>query len=99
MAGPWTAWPIGWPTGQRVTLKPSASSSSNGRLGHQADPARTSRVRKEHIMKPRNVVLTALPLLAPLLLLTASANASALETGNATFTATGEIVSVMHSAG
>jgi hypothetical protein len=50
-------------------------------------------------MKLRNVVLTALPLLAPLLLLTASANASALETGNATFTATGDIVSVMHSAG
>jgi hypothetical protein len=44
-------------------------------------------------------MLSALPLLVPLLLVPASANASTLESGTGTFTATGEIISVKHVDG
>ncbi len=50
-------------------------------------------------MKLRNVMFSALPLLVPLLLVPASANASTLESGTGSFTATGDIISVKHVDG
>jgi len=50
-------------------------------------------------MRLRNAVLAALALLVPLLLVPASANASALESGTGFFTGTGEIISVKHADG
>lgn len=45
-------------------------------------------------MKVLKAALMALPLLAPLLLLPASANASTLSSGSGSFTTTGEVISV-----
>jgi hypothetical protein len=45
-------------------------------------------------MKVRKAAFAALPLLVPLLLLPASANASALEHGSGSYTATGQVISV-----
>lgn len=45
-------------------------------------------------MKVLKAAFTALPLVAPLLLLPASANASTLSSGSGSFTATGEVISV-----
>jgi hypothetical protein len=51
-------------------------------------------VGKECTMKVLKAVFTALPLLASLLLLPASANASTLSSGSGSFTGTGEVISV-----
>lgn len=45
-------------------------------------------------MRLRNVIFSALPLLVPLLLIPASANASTLESGTGSFTATGDVISI-----
>lgn len=50
-------------------------------------------------MKVRKAALAALPLLASLLLLPAGANASTLSSGNGSFTATGEVISVQQADG
>jgi hypothetical protein len=50
-------------------------------------------------MKVRKAALAALPLLASLLWLPAGANASTLSSGNGTFTATGEVISVQQADG
>jgi hypothetical protein len=50
-------------------------------------------------MKLLRAALAALPLLAPLLLLPASANASALPTGSGSFTTTGEVISIKQVGG
>ena len=50
-------------------------------------------------MKVVKATLAALPLLASLLLLPASANASSLSSGSGSFTATGEIISIQQADG
>jgi len=50
-------------------------------------------------MKLRHVAFTALPLLASLVLLPASANASTPESGSGSFTGTGDIISVTQAGG
>jgi len=50
-------------------------------------------------MKPFRAVFAALPLLASLLFLPASANAAALSSGSGSFTSTGEVVSVKQADG
>ena len=50
-------------------------------------------------MKLRHVAFTALPLLASLVLLPASANASTPESGSGSFTGTGDIISVKQADG
>ena len=50
-------------------------------------------------MKVLKAAFTALPLLASLLLIPASANASTLSSGSGSFTATGEVISVQHADG
>jgi hypothetical protein len=51
------------------------------------------------MMKLRNVIFSALPLLVPMLLFPVSASASTLEHGTGYFTATGDILSVKHVDG
>ena len=50
-------------------------------------------------MKVLKAALAALPLLASLLLLPASANASTLSSGSGSFTTTGQVISVRHDHG
>ena len=50
-------------------------------------------------MKVLKAAFTALPLLASLLLIPASANASTLSSGSGSFTATGEVISVQQADG
>jgi Protein of unknown function (DUF3224) len=50
-------------------------------------------------MKVLKAAFAALPLLAPLFLLPASANASTLSSGSGSFTATGEVISVQQANG
>jgi hypothetical protein len=50
-------------------------------------------------MKLLRAAIAALPLLVPLLLLPASANASVLSTGSGSFTATGEVISIRQAGG
>ena len=50
-------------------------------------------------MKPFRVAFAALPVLASLLLLPASANASTLSSGSGSFTTTGEVISVRQADG
>src|ERR1051326_4718664 len=50
-------------------------------------------------MKVLRAAFAALPLLVPLLLLPASANASTLQTGSGSFTTTGEVISVKQAGG
>jgi len=83
-----------------VTLPPaSLVVLSNGRLRHPIGPPELIEVRKEQIMKLRHVAFTALPLLASLVLLPASANASTPESGSGSFTGTGDIISVKQADG
>src|ERR1044071_3507256 len=50
-------------------------------------------------MKVLRAAFAALPLLVPLLLLPASANASTLQTGSGSFTTTGEVISIRQAGG
>jgi hypothetical protein len=61
--------------------------------------AEVTKVGKECTMKVRKAAFAALPLLAPLLLLPASANASTLSSGSGSFTTTGEVISVRQAGG
>src|SRR5215470_8162739 len=65
----------------------------------RADPGISRQNRKECMMRLRNVMFSALPLLVPLLLVPASANASTLESGTGSFTGTGDIISVKQADG
>lgn len=63
-------------------------------------PSRTSaKISKGFTMKASRAAFFALPLLASLLLVPASANASTLESGTGSFTATGTVTSVKHVDG
>lgn len=68
-------------------------------LARRGPPAGPPRFRKDHTMNPFRAAVAALPLLAFLLLIPAGANASALESGAGSFTATGTIISVRHADG
>jgi hypothetical protein len=70
------------------------------RPGHRPrPPAGPPRFRKDYMMKAFRAAFAALPLLASLLLVPASANASTLESGTGSFTATGTVISVKHVDG